>query len=69
MYFLAADGEPLSFEAVREEWKLICEAHIDRGQYLNVQWAIVGCDINYEDPELYCAHTGKRIESAYAEPE
>ena len=30
-------------------------------------WAVVGLDINWEDPELYCDHCSARIESAYAE--
>ena len=30
-------------------------------------WHIAGADINWEDPDLYCDHTGERIESAYAE--
>ena len=30
-------------------------------------WQIVGCDANWEDPNLYCDHCGNRIESAYAE--
>lgn len=25
------------------------------------------CDINWEDPDMYCEDCGKRIESAYAE--
>lgn len=27
----------------------------------------VAADVNYEDPELYCAQCSQRIESAYAE--
>lgn len=32
-------------------------------------WCLVAIDANWEDPDLYCAHCGNRIESAYAEPE
>jgi hypothetical protein len=32
-----------------------------------VVWTIEACDINYEDPNLYCDHCNQRIESAYAE--
>jgi len=28
---------------------------------------IIGADVNWEDPDLYCDETGYRIESAYAE--
>lgn len=30
---------------------------------------IVGCDPNWEDPDLYCDQCNQRIESAYAEPD
>lgn len=30
---------------------------------------IVGIDINWEDPYLYCAHCGTPIESAYGDPD
>jgi len=33
----------------------------------NTSHRIVGWDINYEDPDLYCSACGDRIESAYAE--
>lgn len=32
-------------------------------------WALVALEANWEDPALFCAHCGERIESAYAEPE
>ena len=32
-------------------------------------WTIVGLDVNWEDPLLYCDSCGSRIESAYAEDE
>ncbi len=28
---------------------------------------VIGCEVNWEDPELFCDITGARIESAYAE--
>jgi len=30
---------------------------------------VIGADINFENPDLYCDETGDRIESAYAERE
>lgn len=34
------------------------------------EWRILGCDVNWENPALFCDETGDRIESAYAdEPE
>ena len=72
IYFIAEDGEALSFEAVRECWREICHAHIvvascPSAYCANRDWLIAGAEINYEDGALLCAHTGERIESAYAE--
>jgi hypothetical protein len=67
LYFIAEDGEALSFEAVKENLKHVLWSM--RGRYFDTQWAIAGIYINYEDTNLFCAHTGKRIESAYAEDE
>lgn len=64
LYFLASDGETLSFEAVREELEsVLCSIH----HGLNDGWRVVACDVNWEDSEMVCAHTGERIESAYGE--
>lgn len=64
LYFIASDGEALSFDAVRENYRQVIEAIRDRDRN---GWRVVGCDVNWEDADLYCAHTGQRIESAYAE--
>jgi hypothetical protein len=63
LYFVAGDGEALSFEAVRAELKqcLRAKAYCDRS------WEIIGCEVNYEDNDLTCAHTGKKIPSAYGD--
>lgn len=66
IYFITADGAALSFEAVRQEWRQIVYSHLHN---LRDGWHIEGADINWEDPALYCDHTGERIESAYAEDE
>lgn len=63
-YFLTSDGEALSHEAVRENiWQV---ARSTRDQSRD-GWAIVGFDVNWENKDLFCSYTGKRIESAYAE--
>lgn len=64
MYFVVSDGEPLSFEAARENFRQIADSIAHRH---NDGWRIVGLDVNYEDEDLVCAHTGKRIPSAYGE--
>ncbi len=65
LYFIASDGEAISFKSARENRRLILEAiaYADHGSGFRVMWM----DVNWEDPELYCADTGERIPSAYAE--
>jgi hypothetical protein len=64
LYFVTSDGEALSFEAAKSERRQILEAIRDRS---NCGWRVIGVEVNWENADLYCAHTGKRIESAYAE--
>lgn len=67
LFFVTADGAALSFEAVRAEWRNVVSAHLDPRYGVKSGWYVDGIDTNWEDPELFCDHTGKRIESAYAE--
>ena len=64
LYFVTSDGAALSFDAVRSEYKQVLFS-IRHG--VNDGWRVIGMQVNWEDPDLYCGHTGKRIESAYAE--
>lgn len=63
-YFITSDSAALSFQAATDNADTIREAirDEDRGG-----WWVVAVDVNWEDPDLYCDHTGERIESAYAE--
>jgi len=66
LFFITSDAAALSFEATRANLRSVIHSMrngIDDG------WRIVGCDVNWEDASLFCDHTGKRIESAYAEEE
>ncbi len=65
-YIIMADGESLSVESAREQWRDICQATISPGWH-GSGWRAAAVDINWENPMLYCAHSGERIESAYAE--
>lgn len=65
MFFLMADGEALSFSAATQERRQILEAIATHSRD---EWRAIAQEINWEDGELYCAHTNQRIESAYAEP-
>lgn len=67
LFFIAHDGEPLSFAAVRERFREVCAAHLTRDE--RDQWFLTAVEPNWENPDLYCAHTGERIPSAYAEPD
>ena len=64
LYFLTSDGEALSFNAAKQERRSILEAIRDHD---NSGWRVVAMDVNWEDGDLHCAHTGERIESAYAD--
>lgn len=66
LYFVTSDGAALSFDAVKAERRNILDSIAHR---LSDGWCVIGMDINWEDASLYCDHTGKRIESAYAEEE
>jgi hypothetical protein len=63
IYFVTADGGVLSEEAARERRTEILDAIVEIGT--NTQWEVVGCEINYEDPNLRCDHTGDLIPAAY----
>lgn len=65
LFFITADCASLSFEAAKQERRAILEALRDNKTHSG--WRVAACEVNWEDPDLYCEHTGKRIESAYAE--
>jgi len=64
LFFVMQDGGALSFEAAAEQQEEILDAFQE--EYSRSGWAVAGCEINYEDDDLYCDHTGKKIGSAYS---
>ena len=64
MFFITSDGAALSFDAVEQEFSQVAYAVRHKS---NDGWRVVGCDINYEDTDLVCVHTGEPIESAYGD--
>ena len=64
LYFITDDCAALSFDAVSENLRSVLWSIRNE---VNDGWRVIGCDVNWEDASLYCDHTGKRIESAYAE--
>jgi hypothetical protein len=65
MYFVMDDGEALSFAAATANRRELLEALA--GEHVRDGWRPVALEVNWEDANLYCTHTGNRIESAYAE--
>jgi hypothetical protein len=63
MFAVCSDGGALCHRCCKTELRSIGATYGRDG------WAIVGLDVNWEDPDLYCDHCGERIESAYAEPD
>jgi hypothetical protein len=64
LFFITAEGDPISFEGARANLRQIIDAI---GNGLPNGWRIVALDVNWENPDLFCAETGKRIQSAYGE--
>ena len=64
LYFITSDGAALSFKAVRENLRCVIWSIKNK---VNDGWRVQAMAINYEDNELYCDHTGEKIESAYSE--
>ncbi len=62
-YFITADGAALSFESATENAALIRDAIIADDKHGG--WRVIAMDINWEDGNLTCEHTGALIESAY----
>jgi hypothetical protein len=65
LYWVTADGGALAWEVVRAQWCEIVQAHLHKDRRCG--WYVEACDVNWEDTDLYCDHTGARIESAYGE--
>lgn len=57
LFYLTEDGGVLSPKAANENLELTLSD--------DPQWCIVGCQVNYEDRDLYCDHTNERIPCAY----
>jgi len=64
LYFITSDGAALSFKAVRENLRCVIWSIKNK---VSDGWRVQAMAINYEDNDLYCDHTGEKIESAYSE--
>lgn len=66
LFFFAHDGDTLCPDCVKKEIWQIARAVRDKQRN---GWRVVGMDVNWEDPDMWCAHCNARIPSAYAEDE
>jgi len=64
LYWLMADGEACAFDVAKSERRQMLEAIAERKIRPHDQWLPIALEVNWEDADLYCAHTGKKIESA-----
>lgn len=64
LFIVMADGEALSCASAREHWAQIVHSTLTRARD---GWAAAGAEVNWEDSNLTCAHSGEAIESAYGE--
>ncbi len=60
------NGGVLCPECVKSEFRQIAESTI-KGH--RDGWAFGGVSVNWEDPDLFCDHCDRHIESAYGEPD
>jgi len=65
LFIAMRDGEALSIDAARANWRHICRAYVSGD--MRDSWYPAEAMVNWENPDLYCAHTNNRIESAYAD--
>lgn len=65
-FFITSDGAALSYKAAQEEADQIRESIREKS---SDGWRVVAVDINWEDTDLYCDHTGDKIECAYGNDE
>lgn len=64
VYLIYSDGAALCFDCAAKETRNIMPSIQSKARD---DWRVVACDINYENPDLYCEHCGEQIESAYGE--
>lgn len=64
VFFITRDNAVLSFETAQDNQTAIRQCIRNQGRY---GWTICGIDINWECLDLYCEHSGERIEAAYGE--
>ena len=64
VFWLMDDGGVLAFDVCKTERHNMLESLATNSRD---GWRPVALEINWEDTEMFCAHTGARIEAAYEE--
>ena len=64
LFIVMSDGGALSVDSARREFRQICRSTL---QGARDGWSAAAVEVNWEDPDLFCDHSGERIESAYGE--
>ena len=62
MFMVAEDGSVICYDCSKDEKRAIASSILN---HINDGWRIVGRDINYENPDLYCDNCGDKIKSSY----
>jgi len=65
LYFVTDDGAALSFESARNNARYIIDAI--NSKHYGGGWRVCAVEVNYEDSDLVCDHSGQSIPSAYGE--
>ena len=65
LYWIMADGGACEFKVAKTERRAFLQAL--RDNWRSDQWRPVALEVNWVDADLWCDHTGERIESAYAD--
>lgn len=63
LFLICSDGAALCCDCGRRQYRQIAYSIMHK---INDGWRVTAADVNWEDPNLYCDHCNKPIESAYA---
>lgn len=66
LYAIMNDGEVMSIAACKSEFRQIVKSTLTDARD---GWQVVTVDINWEDEDMVCCHTGEPIECAYPSDE
>jgi hypothetical protein len=72
IFYVFRDGGVVCPKCVAKEIELIDHANKEKQPPRHAShggWAVDACEVNWEEPDMHCDHCGRRIPSAYAEPE